>query len=211
MSLAGVHHLWRDLACPQCLEGGDWVLHLWGVEKALSGVHHRLQGLWPVREAFRGAPRVGEEGRPERARGRRHWLFAGDDRREAVDGEAAASIGKGGRGWAAAHGAINDEAADRLAAFLYHSETGDGPPGGDGPWCRAGRTKVLSDLARYEQILYKKRKEATQATLDAFFSRASLPEASASDEPQPSTSTGGFTHVNVPSLSSSDIDDPGVV
>ena len=45
------------------------------------------------------------------------------------------------------------------------------------------RRKVMSDLAHYEQLLYKRRAEATQATLDAFFSRALLPEASASDEP----------------------------
>ena len=77
----------------------------------------------------------------------------------------------------------------------------------------------MSNLAHYEQLLYEKRREATQATLDAFFSRASLPEASASDdpltsnEPQPSTSTGGFTCTNVPSPSpsSSDFDNSGVV
>ena len=86
------------------------------------------------------------------------------------------------------------------------------------------RHKVLSD-----QMLYEKRKEASQATLDAFFSKASLPEASAndepptseesatsdkppaSDEPQPSMSTSGFTRVNIPSLSSSDTDDPDAV
>ena len=36
---------------------------------------------------------------------------------------------------------------------------------------RAGllRCKVMSDLAHYEQLLYEKRREATQATLDAFF------------------------------------------
>ena len=73
------------------------------------------------------------------------------------------------------------------------------------------RHKVLSDLAQYDQMLYEKRKEASQATLDASFSKASLPEVSASDEPQPSTSTGGFTCTNIPSLSSSDTDDPDIV
>ena len=75
--------------------------------------------------------------------------------------------------------------------------------------------KLLSDLALYDQMLYEKRREASQATFDAFFSKASLPEASvsselpASDEPQPGTSTGGFTQANNPSPS--DIDDPDVV
>ena len=85
----------------------------------------------------------------------------------------------------------------------------------DVEWAGLMRRKELSDLAHYEQILYKKRREATQATLDAFFSTALLPEASASDkppandEPQPSALTGGFTRVNVlsPSPLSSDIDD----
>ena len=50
---------------------------------------------------------------------------------------------------------------------------------------RAGpaRHKVSAVLAQYDQLLYEKRREASQATLDAFFSKASLPEASASDEP----------------------------
>ena len=81
------------------------------------------------------------------------------------------------------------------------------------------RCKVAADLTHYEQILYEKRREATQATLDAFFGKASLPEASASneppasDEPQPSTSTDRFTRTNVPSLSpsSSDTDNPDIV
>ena len=44
----------------------------------------------------------------------------------------------------------------------------------------------MADLAHYEQLLYEKRREAKQATLDAFFSRVSFPEASASDEPHTS-------------------------
>ena len=110
---------------------------------------------------------------------------------------------------------------------------------------RAGiaRRRAMADLAHYKHLLYEKKREATQATLDAFFSRVSLPEVSAneephtsdephtseepptseephrsdklpaSEEPQPSTSTDGFTRPNVPSplLSSSDVDDPGVV
>ena len=84
------------------------------------------------------------------------------------------------------------------------------------------RRKVMADLAQFEELLYEKRGEATQATLNAFFSRVSLPEAfasdtphtseephtskephtseelPASDEPQPSTSTSGFTCTNVP-------------
>ena len=80
----------------------------------------------------------------------------------------------------------------------------------------------MADLAHYEQLLYRKRREATQATRDTF-SRILLPEASAigephtseepptGDEPQPSTSTGGVTCISVPSPSPSDIDDPGVV
>ena len=65
-------------------------------------------------------------------------------------------------------------------------------------------------------MLYKKRREAFQATLDAFFSKASLPEVSASDElpasnePQPGASTDWFTSV-ASSLSSSDIDNPDIV
>ena len=81
----------------------------------------------------------------------------------------------------------------------------------DVEWTGLSRRKVMSDLAHYEQLPYKKVWEATQTPLDAFSSRASLPEASASDEPQPSTSTRVFTHTNVPSPSSSDIDDPDVV
>ena len=53
--------------------------------------------------------------------------------------------------------------------------------------------KVAVDLAQYDQLLYEKRRDACQATLDTFFSKASHPEAPASDEPQPSTSTVGLT------------------
>ena len=72
-------------------------------------------------------------------------------------------------------------------------------------WAGLTRHRVMSNLAHYEQLLYEKRREATQATLDAFFSTVSLPEASTSDEPhtseeppasdkpQPGTSTGSFT------------------
>ena len=74
------------------------------------------------------------------------------------------------------------------------------------------RRGVMANLALNEQLLYEKR-EATQATLDAVIRKASLPEASASDEPQPGTSTGGFTRPNVPSPSplSSNVDKTGVV
>ena len=89
---------------------------------------------------------------------------------------------------------------------------------------RAGltRRRVMANLAHYEQLLYEKRREAMQATFNVFFRKASLPEASASDEPhtsnepparnesQPGISTGGFTCNNVPSLSP-DVNDPGVV
>ena len=96
--------------------------------------------------------------------------------------------------------------------------------------------RVMSDLAHYEHLLYDKRREATQATLDAFFSLVSLPEASASAEPhnreephtseelptcdkhlardesQPNVSTGSFICPNIILLpSSSDVDDPGIV
>ena len=54
---------------------------------------------------------------------------------------------------------------------------------------RVARHEVLANLAQYDQMLYKKRREASQATLNAFFSKASLPEASSS------MSTGGFTSV----------------
>ena len=82
---------------------------------------------------------------------------------------------------------------------------------------------MLSDLAQHDQMLYEKRREASQATLDAAFWKASLPEASASDEPptsneppandepQLSTSTGGFTHTSIPSSSLLGIDNPDVV
>ena len=36
---------------------------------------------------------------------------------------------------------------------------------------------MQAKLAQYEQFLYEKRREASQATLDAFFSKASLPDA----------------------------------
>ena len=49
------------------------------------------------------------------------------------------------------------------------------------------RRRVLANAAYYEQLLLEKRREATQATLDAFFKRkASLPEASTSEEPHTS-------------------------
>ena len=73
------------------------------------------------------------------------------------------------------------------------------------------RRKVLSDLALYDQMLYEKKREASQAALDVFFSKVSLPESSANDEPQPITSTGGFICTNIPSPPSSDIDDPDVI
>ena len=80
----------------------------------------------------------------------------------------------------------------------------------DVEWAGLSRRKVMADLGHHEQLLYEKRREATQATLCAF-STESLPEAAASnephtseelptnDEPQPSTPTGGFTCTNVPS------------
>ena len=61
----------------------------------------------------------------------------------------------------------------------------------------------------------EKRKKAMQSTLDRFFKRKpSLPEASASDEPQPSTFIDDYTRPNVPTplpFSSSDVNDPDVV
>ena len=88
----------------------------------------------------------------------------------------------------------------------------------DYQWAGLMRRRVMANLA-HEQLLYEMRREATQATLDAFFRKASLPEASASnepptsDEPQLSTSTGFFTcpDVPLPSPSSSDVDNPGVI
>ena len=82
---------------------------------------------------------------------------------------------------------------------------------------RAGltRRRMLANAAHYEQLLHKKRREATQPILDSFFRReTSLPEAStsedphtsdeppANDEPQTGTSTGGYTRPNVSSPSS---------
>ena len=81
-------------------------------------------------------------------------------------------------------------------------------------------------LAYYYDLLSERRK-TMQSTLHRFFSKkkSSLPAASAtdepltSDEPQPGTSTGGYTRPHVPSLSlsppltlpsSSDVDDPNV-
>ena len=93
----------------------------------------------------------------------------------------------------------------------------------DVEWAGLSRRKVMSNLAHYEQLLYEKRREATQATLDVTFLRVSLPEVSAnkvsptsdelpaSDKPQLSTSMGGFTNTDVQSPSSSDADDPDIV
>ena len=85
---------------------------------------------------------------------------------------------------------------------------------------------MLANLAQYDRMPYEKRREASQATIDAFFSKASLPEASARDEPptsdkpsgsdeppashesQSGISTDGFTHV---SPSPSCIDDPDII
>ena len=77
----------------------------------------------------------------------------------------------------------------------------------------------MASLVHYEQLLCEKKREAGKATHDAFFRKASLPEASASKEPhtsdefQPGTSTGSFTCTNVPSLSysPSDVDDQDIV
>ena len=87
---------------------------------------------------------------------------------------------------------------------------------------RAGlaRRKVSAVLAQYAQLPYENRREASWVTLNASFSKASLPEASASDkppasdeapardEPQPGTSTGKFTHVTA---LPSNVDDPDVI
>ena len=56
----------------------------------------------------------------------------------------------------------------------------------DVEWAGLSRRKVMANLAHYERLLYEKRREATQAIPDAFFSRVLLPEASASDEPHTS-------------------------
>ena len=77
------------------------------------------------------------------------------------------------------------------------------------------RHRMLAEASHYEQLLYEKRREAMQSTLDNFFKRkAPLPEASARDPPQPGTSTGGHTCPNaslpLPS-SSSDVDDPDII
>ena len=86
---------------------------------------------------------------------------------------------------------------------------------------RAGdtRCRMLANAAHYEQLLHEKRREATQSTLNASFRRkASLPEASTSEEPhtsdkpQPGTPTGGYTRPNVssPLPLLSDVDDPDI-
>ena len=97
----------------------------------------------------------------------------------------------------------------------------------DYEWLGLKRHRVLEELSCYEHLLYEKRKTVMQSTLDSWFKKKpSHPEASAtdephtseepytSDEPQASTSTGGYTHPNVPTplpLPSSDADNPDVV
>ena len=121
------------------------------------------------------------------------------------------SVGGGG-GSAAAHGAIDDEAFDgkEPAALLRNmNQTMDYLEGIDFNVERAElvRSNVAADLAQHD-LMYEKRRDASQATHDAFLLKASLPEAPGSDEPQPSTSTGGFTRIT---FSLSDTDDPDVV
>ena len=72
------------------------------------------------------------------------------------------------------------------------------------------RRRVAAELAQYDQLLYEKKRDACQATLNSFLSKASCPEAPASDKPHPSTSTGGFTCIT-PSSLASNVDDPDVV
>ena len=74
------------------------------------------------------------------------------------------------------------------------------------------RRRMVAQASHYEQLLYEKKRQAMQSTLDSFFKRkAPLSQASVSDKPQPGTSTGGYTRPNVSSLSSSDLDDPDVI
>ena len=60
-------------------------------------------------------------------------------------------------------------------------------------WAGLARRRVMSNLAHYEYLLYEKRREVTQTTLNAFFSRVLLPEASASDELHTGTSEEPYT------------------
>ena len=70
---------------------------------------------------------------------------------------------------------------------------------------------MMEIMAYYEDLLSEKRRKVMQTTLDRLFrkKKSFLFEASASEEPltsnepQPGTSTGGYTRPNVPSLSPS--------
>ena len=64
----------------------------------------------------------------------------------------------------------------------------------DVEWAGLSRHKAMSNLAHHEQLYVKKRK-AIQATLDAFFLRVSLSEASASDKPHTSEEPPTFIFV----------------
>ena len=61
------------------------------------------------------------------------------------------------------------------------------------------RRQVMEIMAYYEDLLSGRRRKAMQSTLDCFFKKkkSSLPEASATNEPQPGSSTGGYTRSNV--------------
>ena len=89
------------------MEGGDGVLHPGVMEEALSANRRRLRGLQPFRGALKVVSQVGQEGRPQRGRGRPLGVVVGvyqrgvDDGGAQRSGEAAASVGGGGGGWAA--------------------------------------------------------------------------------------------------------------
>ena len=55
------------------------------------------------------------------------------------------------------------------------------------------RQKIMEVLAFYDDLLQKRRRNAMQTTLDRFFKKKSSEASTNSDEPQPGTSTGGFT------------------
>ena len=140
-----------------------------------------------------------------------------------------ASVEGVGGGWAATCSATDEDDDDRSSPGVVHTTPPD--PGVDCERSGLIKRKMLADAAYYEDLLSQKRRKAMQSTLDSWFKKKKpsssevptsdkpevIKEPLTSDEPQPSTSTGGYTPPNDPSSqlpsssSLSDVDDPDVI
>ena len=158
-----VHVAWKGVTA-SCIRGA-W-------KKLCPNLAFDLGGLWPVWEAFPGAPqvpRVGEEGWPRRGRRRQHGLFVGVVWRGAAGegarrtGEAAVSVGGGDGGWAVFYSHWWRRWPSRFCkacsgCWTRHWATWR-------RWTQTTNGRDLRGVGSWPRMLYENRREATQSNL----------------------------------------------